>query len=379
MKFVIVSNDIFTVINFRLDLIKSIKCKGYDVYILAPNLAEHPNIVQQLENNGFIVQSIYMDRAGTSPINDFRTIVSIFGKLKKINPDIVFNYTIKPVIYGTIAAHLCGISKIYSLICGLGNSFQEGKNGNNSIVSLILKKLYRFSLDKCACVFFQNKDDLNLLNHFNILKDVNKGVIVNGSGIDLKKFEYEDLKIGIEGKPAQSFIMVARLLKYKGVIEYIEAAKFLKDKYPFAEFHLVGDIDQNPASITKNELSEWENSDFIHCWGKLTDVRPALQQANIFVLPSYYREGIPRSILEAMSMGKAIITTDNVGCRETVENGKNGLLVEVKSVDSLINAMEKLIKNPLLIEEMAIYSRKLAEQKFDVHKVNESMLSNMSI
>lgn len=377
MKFVIISNDIFTVLNFRFDFIKKIQTMNNEVYILAPNIEEEAQVCETLEKNGFIIRKIFMDRAGTNPISDIRTIQSIYHALKEINPDIVFSYTIKPVIYGTIAASILGVSNIYALICGLGNMFQDIKKDKFNFVNYIVNKLYKVALCRCNKVFFQNHDDLDLLYSLKILDNKNKGVVVNGSGINLNKFTIDALKCDGQGNIKASFIMVARLLRYKGVYEYVEAARILKRKYPNAEFHLVGDRDENPASISSVDLKAWTESEFIKCWGRLQDVRPALQQANIFVLPSYYREGIPRSILEAMSMGKAIITTDNVGCRETVEEGKNGYLVQPKDVNSLVLALEKLILQPKLIKEMAKYSRILAEQKFDVTKINQSMINQI--
>lgn len=377
MKFVLVSNDIYSVLNFRFDFIQQIKKMGHTVYILAPNLDQEPEVSKKLLQSGFILEKISMDRAGTNPISDLQTIYSIYKTLKKIQADIVFSYTIKPVIYGSIAASLLGIKKIFVLICGLGNMFQDGKDAKFSIVSTIVNQLYTLALDRCTKVFFQNQDDYELLHSFGILRDPSKGVIVNGSGINLSRFNVDPLKLDSNGNVIPSFIMVARLLTYKGVLEYVEAAKILKTRYPFAEFHLVGDRDENPASITQQDFDSWKSSNFIQCWGRLQDVRPALGQANVFVLPSYYREGIPRSILEAMSMGKAIVTTDNVGCRETVEIGKNGYLVKPKDVESLVAALQQLIEQPNLIRDMGLCSRKLAEDKFDVVKVNHSMVSRI--
>lgn len=377
MKFTLITNDIYSVLNFRFDLLNTIQEKGSVVYIFAPNIYEEPEVSQILKEKGFILIPIFMDRAGTNPIADFRTIFSIFRQLKKIKPDIVFSYTIKPVIYGSIAAFMVGIRNINALICGLGNMFHDGAESKFSVVGNIVNTLYTFALNKCKTVFFQNPDDLDLLSRFRILKDTNKSVLVNGSGINLEKFPITSLKLTETGKPKPSFIMVARLLRYKGVCEFVEAARILHDKYPHSEFHLVGGCDENPASISESELNEWSSSKFIKCWGRLSDVRPALKEANVFVLPSYYREGVPRSILEAMSMGKVIVTTDNVGCRETVEIGKNGLLVEPKNVDSLVAALETLILKPEFMLDMSSYSRFLAEQKYDVRKVNESMIRCM--
>lgn len=203
-------------------------------------------------------------------------------------------------------------------------------------------------------------------------------MVVNGSGVNVADFNVLPLPVTVDQKVKISFLLIARLLVDKGIREYAEAAKIIKHKYPYVEFNLVGWIDENPSAIDQQELDQWVASNTLNYWGKLSDVRPAIAESSVYVLPSY-REGTPRTVLEAMAMGRAIITTDAPGCRETVINGDNGFLVEVKSVESLVKAMEKLILQPELITQMGIRSREIALHKYDVHQVNAHMMQEMGL
>jgi len=217
-------------------------------------------------------------------------------------------------------------------------------------------------------IVFQNPDDRRLIvERFSI--DPIKTRIVNGSGVNTTRYPVQPLP----DEPV--FLLVARLLGDKGVREYASAAKLVQQKFPKVRFQIAGWIDENPFSIRQDELDDWCRSGTIEYLGKLDDVRPAIASCSTFVLPSFYGEGVPRTILEAMSMGRPIITTDSPGCRETVVPGKNGFLVATRSVEPLAEAMLKLIENPELRSSMGRASRKLAEEKFDVHKVNESLYS----
>ena len=203
-------------------------------------------------------------------------------------------------------------------------------------------------------------------------------VVVNGSGVNVTDFNVLPFPLNAQNSPKLSFLLIARLLGDKGVREYAEAAKLIKKQYPEVEFHLVGWIDENPAAIQQSELDMWIADLRLKYWGKLSDVRPAIAASSVYVLPSY-REGTPRTVLEAMAMGRAIITTDAPGCRETVAQGENGFLVEVKSVTSLVNAMQEFIHKPELIEQMGQRSREIALHKYDVHQVNRHMMQEMGL
>ena len=196
-------------------------------------------------------------------------------------------------------------------------------------------------------------------------------LVVNGSGVDLKHYYVTQLPSNI------NFLLIARLLNSKGVRIYADAARKIKENYPDVLFTLVGKIDENPDAISQNELDQWMNDGVINYLGHLSDVRKAISDCSVYVLPSYYREGTPRSILEAMSMGRAIITTDLPGCRETVIDGDNGFLVKARSVENLVKALLNFIEKPDCVNSMGLRSREIAEEKYDVHMVNSVMIREM--
>ncbi len=287
--------------------------------------------------------------------------------------------TVKPVVYGTLAAWLAGVSYRFVLFSGLGYTFQQVEETNKrSIFQKFVHVLYQQALAKSSKVFFQNNDDLNLLKKLNIVHSMTPTVVVNGSGVDLNDFNVFPLPRHESGGVKPSFLLIARLLKDKGIVEYVEACKQIKREYPDAEFHLVGSIDENPAAIEQAQLDQWIADGDIIYWGQVKDVRPAIAASSVYVLPSY-REGTSRSVLEAMSMGRAIITTDAPGCREPVTNGINGYLVPVQAVTELIDAMRQFIEHPNLYEQMGSASRVIAVDKYDVRKVNAHMIAEMGL
>lgn len=379
MKFLIFANYLPHVINFRGKLLEAIADLGYEIHILAPQLDQHKQEFINLSERGYHLHEVPLQRIGTNPVTDFRTLFAVYQLLCKIKPDVILSYTIKPIIYGTLAAWLAKVPKRFVLISGLGYSFSEvsEKNTRTSLQKFI-HSLYAQALTKTDKVFFQNPDDLQLFKRLGILKPNTIAKIVNGSGVDTNRFNIIPLPTCPSGEIKSSFLLIARLLKDKGLIEYIEAAKIIKNRHPETEFHLVGYIDENPMAITQSQLDEWIESGVVNYWGKLNDVRPAIAASSVYVLPSY-REGTSRSVLEAMSMGRPIITTDAPGCRETVNDSVNGFLVPVKTVNDLANAMEKFIKQPQLIEDMSKASRQLVEEKYDVKKVNQVMLQEMGL
>jgi len=379
VKFLLCANYLPHVLNFRGKLLEAVVNLGYEVHIVAPDLKSHTKDYDTLSNLGYVLHEVPMQRTGTNPISDAKTLIAIYRLLRIIQPDYMLSYTIKPIIYGTLAAWMAKVPKRFILLSGLGYTFQEvEESSRRSGFQRVVHGLYRQALSKASKVFFQNPDDKRLFETLNILNKDTPAVVVNGSGVDVADFNVLPFPLDDLRNIKPSFLLIARLLKDKGVVEYVEAAKIIKAKYPTAEFHLVGWIDENPAAIDQAQLDEWIASGIVNHWGKLDDVRPAIAASSIFVLPSY-REGTPRSVLEAMAMGRSIITTDAPGCRETVGEGVNGYLVPVKSVTELADAMEKLIVNPDLITTMGQASRMLIEDKFDVRKVNQVMIGEMGL
>ncbi len=379
MKFLIISSFLPSVLNFRGKLLEAIHQKGYEIHIIAPDLPSFPTEHEKLLDLGYFIHEVSMQRTGTNPASDLKTLLSMYALIKKIKSDYVLSYTIKPVIYGTLAAWLAKVPNRYALVTGLGYAFQNVETQTKrSIFQKLVHGLYQQALSHSHKVFFQNPDDLKLFQDLKILQPNLPTVVVNGSGVNVTDFNVLPFPVNTQNKPKLSFLLIARLLGDKGVREYAEAAKLIKQQHPEVEFHLVGWIDENPAAIQQQELDTWLADARLKYWGKLSDVRPAIAESSVYVLPSY-REGTPRTVLEAMAMGRAIITTDAPGCRETVIQGENGFLVEVKSVTSLVNAMQEFINNPALIEQMGQRSREIALNKYDVHQVNRHMMQEMGL
>ncbi|WP_152207593.1 glycosyltransferase family 4 protein [Marinobacter changyiensis] len=362
-----------SLINFRGPLIKALCEAGVDVHAAAPELTSNPDVVKKLTEWGVTCQNVSLQRAGINPLYDLRSLLSVYCLIRSINPDAVLGYTIKPVIYGTLAAWLARVPHRFVLITGLGYAFTGEATGKRKLVQKIARSLYSLGLARAKRVFFQNPDDEALFRHLGLMPENVPSTLVNGSGIDLSQFK----KTPLPNEPLV-FLLIARLLGDKGIREYVAAAKQVRDQYPDVAFRLVGDVDDNPDSVDTYEIAQWQRDGNIEYLGRLEDVRSAIANCSVYVLPSY-REGTPRTVLEAMAMGRAIITTDAPGCRETVVNGDNGFLVPVKSVKELVAAMKRLIEEPALVTRMGERSRQIAEEKYDVHKVNRVMLGAMGV
>ena len=379
MKYLIIASYPASILKFRGALIKALQDKGFEIHIAAPEFEIFPEEYESLTALGYVVHPIPMQRTGTNPLNDAKTLSALYLLMKKIKPSHVMGYTIKPVIYGSLAAKLARVPHRFALITGLGYAFQgaDEQDYKKSNLQKIMHKLYSVALASTHKVFFQNPDDEALFKSMGILTPNASTTVVNGSGVDISEYSVQPFAT-IDDILIPRFLLIARLLGDKGVREYAQAARIVKEKYPQAQFDLVGWIDDNPDAIEQKELDNWINAGLFNFWGKLDDVKPAIAASSIYVLPSY-REGTPRTVLEAMAMGRPIITTDAPGCRETVIDGYNGYLVPVKAVEELAAAMERFIVNPELIIEMGKASRQLVEEKFDVDAVNQSMLEAMGL
>ncbi len=361
-----------SLIKFRGELLLSLIRRGAEVHIAVPNLQQAPEIRSQLSVMGCICHETQMARNGTNPVSDTWTLLSLIGLMRKVRPTHVLAYTIKPVIYGMLAAKISGVPNRTALISGLGHAFATRAKGF-SLLRLVQECLYRISLAYATRVVFQNPDDKQYFVENSLVK-LSRTALVNGSGVPLQEFTQQLLP------PVEKihFLLVARLMRDKGIYEYIEAAREVRKAYPNAVFNLVGWIDSNPSSIAQHELQQWQDEGLIEFHGRLADVRSALASCHVFVLPSY-REGTPRSVLEAMATGRAIITTDAPGCRETVRHGVNGLLVPVADAPALAAAMVQLLGDTAEIQRMGQRSRDIAERKYDVKFVNIEMLANMGL
>tara|TARA_R110002126_G_scaffold291199_2_gene450910 strand:+ start:7073 stop:8197 length:1125 start_codon:yes stop_codon:yes gene_type:complete len=361
-----------SVVRFRGELVKSLVSKGLEVNVVSPNIDFSGRDAAYLRSLGVVLHSVKMNRTGTNFFLDFFYFWQLFFLFLRLRPSMVLAYTVKPVCYGLLAARLSGVPARVALITGLGYVFQECESIKRSLIKSVVILLYRLALRGARVVFFQNTDDRDTFRSLNILHESANSCVVAGSGVDVAYFSNSPLF------SETRFLLIARLLGDKGVREYVSAARAIRPVHPDVSFSLVGWIDENPDAITKNELDLWSSEGVVEYLGKLSDVRQAINRCSVYVLPSY-REGTPRSVLEAMAMGRAIITTDAPGCRETVVDGDNGFLVPVKSVDALVEAMKRFIEDPELAVRMGQRSREIAVEKYDVHKVNAVMLKEMGI
>jgi glycosyltransferase involved in cell wall biosynthesis len=360
--------------NFREPLLKTIRKAGNRVIAAAPGLLQDRSVSGRLASLDVDCRNVPLNRTGLNPVADLLLLLNLANLMRVERPEVVLGYTAKPVIFGLLAAATVRVPRRYALITGLGYAFADDGGQRAFLVRSIQMLLYRLALRRATKVFFQNHDDPELFRQLGLLPKGLPIVIVNGSGIDLEQFP----RTPVPNAPIR-FLLIARLIAAKGIREYARAAALLRERYPTVEFHLVGGLDSNPDHLSAAELRQWQEDRILMWHGEVADVRPHIAACHVYVLPSYYREGTPRSVLEAMAMGRPVITTDAPGCRETVTDGENGFLVPPRTVEPLVEAMERFILHPELIAAMGLRSREIAENKFDVHKVNAQMVREMEL
>lgn len=368
-KILILCSASFSLSNFRGDLIRHMIREGYTVFCGAPDFSEYTSDLTK--NLGGIPVSYKLQRTGLNPLKDLATIRELKKIIRENNIDILFPYTIKPVIYGSFAAKKLNVPVI-SLITGLGFTFSR-VTLKAKILQWATEFLYRRALKNNKAVVFQNSDDLQLFVNRKIVGKNQSLHVVDGSGINLKKFFFKPRNHGSDS--IIKFVLVGRLMKEKGVHLFMNAARILRSKFPNSQFHIIGEPPRNNSSaVSIEELEELHEQKIIVYNGKSKNVAKAISELDVFVLPTYYREGVPRSILEALSSGMPIITTNQPGCRETVLENKNGFLIPPQELAPLIEALTHFLENPQSIAKMGIASRKLAEKKFDVNIINIQLL-----
>lgn len=353
-----------SLVHFRGPLIAAMVERGHEVTTAAPEMDEVT--AAALRELGAEPRQIPLRNVSLNPLGLLRSFQAARALIRDVRPQVVLAYTIKPVIVGTLAARAERVTTIVALITGVGYAFTGGYEVKRLISRAAASLLYRIALKHSHVIVFQNRDDETLFRRLLLVPRLRETHIVHGSGVDLDRFAHAPLP------PRISFLMIARLLKDKGIREFAEAAKRLKANHSNVAVTLVGDFDPSPDSLSQKELDE-----LVRCGidykGYMADVRPAIASCSVYVLPSY-REGTPRSVLEAMAMGRAIITTDAPGCRETVREGENGFLVPPRDADSLYRAMMRFVEQPDIAPKMGDASRKFAEAKYDVRQVNEDLL-----
>src|SRR5690606_16829749 len=360
MKLLIITNVDWFLISHRLVLAKAAINAGWEVYVACEDTGRG----REIAVDGIKFINFPLSRSGTNPINEYKLYKRFVKLYKEIQPDVVHQITIKPVVYGSLAAQRVRIKGVVNAISGMGYMFTEGKIGLFQRLILFLMK--KGSNKQNVSFIFQNRDDQSVLERHNILNQVNSVNLIKGSGIDLEKFQKSPHKINNRIK----ILFASRMLWDKGIKELQEATKILKHKYSsLIQFVLVGKADdENRSSVSAAYLNEWADGDYVVWKGHVENVRDEYIDSNIVVLPSY-REGLPKNLIEACAVGRPIVTTDAIGCKDCVDEGVNGYKVPVKDGLALADAIEKLINNRDLMVRMGSESRLKAEREFDLKDV----------
>jgi len=372
MKILLIGNQSNTIILFRKRLIEKLLDKGHDVYTL--KMDDNPINEEIIRGIGATPLTYSFSRSGMNPLSDFFNTFALRNKIKAIKPDIVLSFFPKPVIFGTLAAKMAGVRNIFVLLEGLGYCFTESSHSisfKKKLIKFVQVSLYKFALPFAKKVMFLNKDDYHDLLKKNNIK-VKSHEVVGGIGVNLKEYNFN-----LPDKEELHFTMVSRLLIDKGVREFVQAAEIIKVKHPTVRFSIAGAFDDNPGGVPIDEYKKWIKEGAVEFLGQISDIKTHLISCSVFVLPSY-REGVPRSTQEAMAIGRAIITTDVPGCRETIIDGYNGFIIPPFDTNSLVNSMLKFLENRQLVSAMGFVSREMAEKMFDEETACDKLINIMT-
>ena len=367
MKLLINVNAAWFLISHRLEIARAARDAGYEVHVAAD--VESSAEQEQLEGEGFQFHRMRINRGGVNALRDLVYLRQLGELMKEIRPDLVHNVTVKPIVYGTIAARSAGISGIVNAVAGLGYAFGGGRS--RRVVSFLVKRAYRIALKRpqSSKVIFQNIDDRNSFVSAGII-DASQAVLIRGSGVDLDVFRFSE-----EHADVPVVVLPARMLRDKGVLEFVKAARLLRDRGRKAHFVLAGKIDKgNPSSLHEEDMTRFKQEAGVEWLGHVSDMSALYRRSHIVCLPSYYPEGLPKALLEACAAGRAIVTTNTPGCREAVRHGENGLLVEARNPQAVAEAVDRLLEDVNLRRKMGAAGRKIAENEFDVRSVVRATL-----
>lgn len=358
-KIIFVVNNVDYFISHRLSIGLSLLETGYDVHVIAPEYTS-----SELINAGFSYHPlISMSRKGSNPFSELFVLFSLVQLFNRLKPDVVHLVTIKPYLYGGIAARLSYVPSVVSAVAGLGILFSQNTLKAKLLRALLYPMYYLAFGHKNQTAIFQNTNDRSLLVNWGVLKS-EKTVLIRGAGADLVKYPFVPEPTGT---PIISF--AARLLKDKGVVEFVEASRILQERNVIAEFWLIGSPDLgNKNTVTNEELDNWQNQGLVKCLGHRSDIADLLSQSNIISLPSYYGEGLPKILIEAAACGRVVVTTDHPGCRDAIEED-TGVLISIRDSLALANAIQDLIENPEKRKAMGSAGRALAEREFAIEKI----------
>ena len=354
MRIILSANTSWYLWNFRGNLIRKLLVDGHDVTVVSPK----DNSSSKLKDLGCRVIDLPISGHGRNIVQEVLICIKYLRIFLRHAPNVFLGFTVKPVIYGGIAARLCRIRSVLT-ITGLGTIFiRETK------ATRLIEFLYKFSLHRASIVFFQNNDDLSMFVNRGLVSS-NNSTLVPGSGVDLTHFAYTP-KYNQVNAEIITFLMVARLIRDKGICEYAECARIIQGKYPRARFILAGSYDlNNPTSISPSMISTWEKNGPVEYLGNIENIVPVIQNTDCVVLPSY-REGMPRTLLEASAIGRPVITTDVPGCREVVDEGVNGFKCRSRDTEDLARRIEQFINLPRIVHrEMGRQGRQKMERQFD--------------
>jgi glycosyltransferase involved in cell wall biosynthesis len=395
MKVIVLTADANTLLYHRGDLIRDMAASGCEVVTSAAE--DYAHVQKFMSDLGGRHEPVRMVRSRVNLIRDRETWLDLVRLFRREKPDALFAYTIKSVLYGCPIARLVGVPKVYALLPGLGFTFVKQTTLKGRLLQFVSKILHRVALRRADVIFMQNEDDRRLFTELNLLPAGVPVHVTAGSGVNTDEFPHVALERDAElavGGPLR-FVLVSRLLLSKGVAVYAEAARKVKAEFPEAEFHLVGPLDPNPNRVEESQVEGWVKEGLLVHHGMVRDVAAILKKMHVFVLPTWYREGVPHATLEALSMGRVIITTDSVGARECVRLtkegeaereageelmiGENGFLTRPQSVEAVAQAMRICLRDRAQVMSMGQASRRLAEEVFDVKLVNDIILRAMGL
>jgi glycosyltransferase involved in cell wall biosynthesis len=378
MKVIVLTADANTLIYHRGDLIRDFA--GHGCRVVTSAAEDYPHVRAFVQSLGGRHEPIRMVRSRVNLMKDWITWLDMFRLFRREAPDALFAYTIKSVVYGCVVARLAGVPRVYALLPGLGFTFVKPETLKQAAVQWVSKALHRFALKRADVIFMQNRDDVQLFTEMQMLPAGVPVHVTAGSGVNLDEYSHVPLDGNADIAAGRvRFVLVSRLLVSKGVRVFAEAARQIRQRFPLAEFHLVGPFDPNPNRVEETEVQQWVHEGTLTHHGMVRDVPALLKTMHVFCLPTWYREGVPHATLEALSTGRAVITTDSVGARECVRGTENGFLCPPRDVAAVVQAMTYFMENPDQIAIKGRASRRLAEEVFDVRLVNQIILSAMRL